>query len=64
MELSLRGEPISSAERSVRLARPGRVCDLDGCGTRLSVYNPGARCSIHAPMVVPRTRGRKLPVAS
>jgi hypothetical protein len=23
----------------------GRVCDVEGCGTRLSIYNDGNRCS-------------------
>lgn len=36
-----------------------RVCLTIGCGTRLSRYNDGKHCSLHAPMVVPRTRGRK-----
>lgn len=36
-----------------------RVCATDGCGTKLSRYNDGKHCSLHAPMVVPRTRGRK-----
>jgi hypothetical protein len=36
------------------------VCREDGCETKLSVYNDGAFCSLHAPMVVPRTRGKKL----
>ena len=25
----------------------GRVCAVSGCRTRLSVYNPKARCSVH-----------------
>ncbi|HEX7168161.1 MAG TPA: hypothetical protein VF230_14375 [Acidimicrobiales bacterium] len=38
----------------------GRVCGEDGCGTRLSLYNPGKYCSLHEPMTVPRTRGKKI----
>ena len=69
MEISPRAEAITSqtlggGERTVRRAVAGRVCDLDGCTTRLSVYNPGSKCSLHAPMVVPRTRGRKIPASS
>ena len=26
---------------------PGRVCGAEGCGTRLSVYNPTDTCAIH-----------------
>lgn len=37
-----------------------RVCREDGCGTHLSLYNPGKYCSLHEPMQVPRTRGRKI----
>jgi hypothetical protein len=36
-----------------------RVCETPDCSTRLSRYNDGKHCSLHAPMVVPRTRGRK-----
>jgi hypothetical protein len=36
------------------------VCGDEGCETKLSVYNDGSFCSLHAPMVVPRTRGKKL----
>lgn len=57
------GTRITSTEGSARRSRSGRVCKEDGCGTRLSVYNDGKFCSLHAPMVVPRTRGRKLDVA-
>lgn len=54
------GSPITSVERTTRRSRSGRVCGEDGCGTKLSMYNDGAFCSLHAPMVVPRTRGKKL----
>jgi hypothetical protein len=63
MEHQVRGERITSVEgRTPRLAA-GRVCERDGCETRLSIYNHGKHCSLHAPMVVPRTRGRKHPAA-
>jgi hypothetical protein len=26
----------------------GRVCSMEGCGTKLSRYNPNARCWIHS----------------
>ncbi|MBA2624157.1 MAG: hypothetical protein H0U89_00880 [Acidimicrobiia bacterium] len=54
------GSPISSVERVSRRARAGRICKEQECATKLSVYNDGSFCSIHAPMVVPRTRGKKL----
>ena len=59
-ESALLGSPITSTEGSTRRYRSGRVCREDDCGTKLSVYNDGAFCSLHAPMVVPWTRGQKL----
>lgn len=41
-------------------ARPGRICREEECQTRLSIYNDGPFCSVHAPMVTPRTRGKKI----
>ncbi|CAN5211943.1 hypothetical protein BH24ACT1_BH24ACT1_07940 [soil metagenome] len=41
-------------------ARPGRICGEDDCQTRLSIYNDGSFCSVHAPMSTPRTRGKKI----
>ena len=38
----------------------GRVCAEPGCTTKLSIYNDGDHCSLHAPMISPRTRGRKI----
>jgi hypothetical protein len=57
---SMSGERISSAESSARRATSGRVCQEKGCTTRLSMYNDGQHCSLHAPMVTPRTRGKKI----
>lgn len=59
-ESALLGSRITSTEGSTRRYRTGRVCREDACQTKLSVYNDGAFCSLHAPMVVPRTRGKKL----
>jgi hypothetical protein len=53
--------PIKSIERQQRRSKAGRVCVQDGCATRLSVYNHSEHCSLHAPMLTPRTRGRKIP---
>lgn len=38
----------------------GRVCVEPGCRTRLSRYNDGDHCSLHAPMEVARMRGKVL----
>jgi len=40
--------PIIGAEHHRVMAYPrGRVCDYEGCSTRLSVYNHGSLCSAH-----------------
>jgi hypothetical protein len=31
----------------LRTYRQGRTCMVEGCPTRLSRYNPNARCSLH-----------------
>lgn len=31
----------------VRTFGQGRTCKVEGCGTRLSLYNPNVRCSLH-----------------
>jgi hypothetical protein len=59
---SIIGIPITSVERAVRRSKKGRVCREDGCATALSIYNDSHWCSLHAPMIIPRTRGKKLPV--
>jgi len=50
----------TGAERPSKSFGKGRTCKEDGCETRLSRYNPGSFCSLHEPMTVPRTRGRKI----
>ena len=55
------GMRITSVERAVRRSEKGRVCRDRECGVVLSIYNDLAWCSLHAPMIVPRTRGKKLP---
>jgi hypothetical protein len=59
-ETGLSAERVSSADQQSRRYKSGRVCAEPGCRTRLSIYNDGAHCSLHAPMVVPRTRGKKI----
>ena len=49
-----------AASRPSRRYRAGRTCAELGCRTQLSIYNSGKHCALHAPMLVPRTRGRKI----
>jgi hypothetical protein len=54
-------EPCPGGDRRPPVpGRPGRVCREAECQTRLSIYNDGPYCSVHAPMVTPRTRGKKI----
>lgn len=55
-----KGRSAGDEEGSSVRARPGRICSEEGCQTRLSIYNDGSFCSVHAPMSTPRTRGRKI----
>jgi len=48
------------SERASKAFATGRTCKEEGCDVRLSIYNPGSFCSLHEPMTVPRTRGRKI----
>ena len=54
------GEKFTSIERNLPLSDEGRICLEIDCGTRLSRYNDQEYCSLHAPMVVPRMRGKIL----
>jgi len=54
------GERFTSTDRQNAPAIAGRVCQDPGCCTRLSIYNDMEFCSLHAPMVVPRMRGKVL----
>jgi hypothetical protein len=63
MDAHVRGERITSVNGQTPRVAAGRVCVREGCETRLSIYNDGDHCGLHAPMVVPRTRGRKHPAA-
>lgn len=42
------GERFIGHRRSTRTFAAGRVCTHVGCVTRLSIYNAGALCSVHA----------------
>ena len=52
--------PLEGEEGPSVRARPGRICREEECETRLSIYNDGSFCSVHAPMSAPRTRGKKI----
>lgn len=54
-----RRDDVPTPADGPRTSERGRVCAEPGCGTRLSIYNPGELCFRHAPMVIPRIRGRK-----
>lgn len=56
--MRVHGERFTSIERNLPRSARGRVCGEPGCETRLSVYNEQDHCALHAPMVVPRMRGR------
>ena len=58
--MRVQGERFTSIERNLPRSSHGRVCAEVDCATRLSVYNDGDHCSLHAPMVVPRMRGKVL----
>lgn len=55
----MNGVRLTSEEGATPRFESGRVCREDGCATRLSIYNDSPYCSVHTPMVTPRTRGRR-----
>lgn len=59
-EQSVAATAFLGSERPSRSFGKGRVCREPGCDTRLSMYNSGRYCYEHEPMVVPRTRGKKI----
>lgn len=46
-ESSIGGELVGAHKHAVRKFATGRVCEQEGCLTRLSVYNSRARCALH-----------------
>jgi len=47
---SLRGRSLHSVADDMLKTRTygiGRICVVDGCGTRLSAYNPSSVCALH-----------------
>jgi hypothetical protein len=58
------GEIPNDHDLPPRRFAPGRVCQYGECGTRLSVYNKGLFCSLHAPSTAPRVRGKGRSISS
>jgi hypothetical protein len=48
--------PASGGSKAVRTYGLDRVCSVEGCTTRLSIYNPSRVCSVHAHLAVKRPR--------
>ena len=48
--------PASGGSKAVRTYGEDRVCSVDGCTTKLSVYNPSRVCSVHAHLAAKRPR--------
>ena len=47
---SLRGRSLHSVADNMLKTKTygiGRICTMDGCGTRLSAYNPSRVCALH-----------------
>jgi hypothetical protein len=42
-----------------RTYKPGRVCVVEGCETRLSMYNPSPTCALHTEAL--RSSSRRMP---
>ena len=59
-ERSVAGTPFNGGGRPSRSYAKGRVCKEPGCDTILSIYNDAKHCARHAPLTVPRTRGKKI----
>ena len=53
--------PTPRDARPNRIRTPGRVCEADGCTTRLSIYNRVSRCSLHEERRTYIVRGRRRP---
>ena len=53
------GQKVLGLNPPARTFASGRVCAREGCTTRLSIYNPYARCSAHEPIHFPRITGRR-----
>ena len=43
------GERLKGYRRSTRTFGRDRICAFGGCSTKLSMYNSGRLCAVHAP---------------
>jgi hypothetical protein len=59
-EHAVGAKPLSGSDRPSRTFSGDRRCHDSECNVRLSLYNSGKYCSLHEPMSVPRTRGKKI----
>jgi hypothetical protein len=61
---AIAGTRPTALPKATRRFPAERTCAVDGCETKLSIYNRGDRCWAHAAMRIPRLRGRKPPPPS
>jgi hypothetical protein len=65
LEMAMSDQTVIRGSRPQELPRPnrtyarGRVCEQEGCQTRLSVYNQARYCWQHAPVRFPLVRGQR-----
>ena len=57
--LSMRGAPVRPLPRPNRVWQGGRVCESEGCATRLSIYNKSPFCWVHEPVKFHLARGKR-----
>jgi hypothetical protein len=57
----LHGTAYPTQARPNRVREPGRVCEAEGCTTRLSIYNRVTKCSLHEERRIYIVRGRRRP---
>lgn len=58
-DLKLRGSRPRELPPANRTYGTGRVCEHEGCDTRLSRYNKATHCFAHAPLKYPLVRGER-----
>jgi len=52
---------LGPVRRRRRTYPPGRICEMKGCGTWLSIYNGSEFCWVHAPIAVRSHRMNRAP---
>lgn len=55
----MKGSRPRQLPRPNRTFQEGRVCEEDGCETRISRYNKARYCWAHVPLTFPLTRGER-----